>query len=99
MRVCVQGSANIYDHTVTLFADKYLPSNENLIPTGEKVNVAGTPYDLRQPRRLGDALAAVPSNGFDNTFLIRGASGIRLAARYCNALFLYSLKFFFSLKC
>jgi aldose 1-epimerase len=46
----LDGSPDILDHEVTLFADFYTPADSELIPTGEIRAVAGTPYDFRQPR-------------------------------------------------
>ena len=46
----LDGSPDILDHEVTLFADFYTPVDADLIPTGEIRAVAGTPYDFRQPR-------------------------------------------------
>jgi aldose 1-epimerase len=46
----LDGSPDILDHEVTLFADFYTPADDELIPTGEIRAVAGTPYDFRKPR-------------------------------------------------
>lgn len=66
-----QGSTNIDDHVITIKADFYTPLNENVIPTGEIASVAGTPYDLRTPVRLGDRLKDVNNGkGFDINFCV-----------------------------
>ena len=46
----LDGSADVLDHDVTLFADFFTPSDPELIPTGEIRAVAGTPYDFRSER-------------------------------------------------
>jgi aldose 1-epimerase len=46
----LDGSPDILDHEVTLFADFYTPADAELIPTGEIRTVAGTPYDFRAAR-------------------------------------------------
>jgi aldose 1-epimerase len=46
----LDGSPDILDHEVTLFADFYTPADSELIPTGEIRAVAGTPYDFRAAR-------------------------------------------------
>ena len=46
----LDGSPDILDHEVNLFADFYTPADAELIPTGEIRAVAGTPYDFRNPR-------------------------------------------------
>ena len=43
----LDGSPDVLDHEVTLFADFYTPADAELIPTGEIRSVAGTPYDFR----------------------------------------------------
>ncbi len=43
-------------HRLQIAADRYLPVRPDLIPTGEQADVAGTPFDFRAPRRIGDAL-------------------------------------------
>jgi aldose 1-epimerase len=46
----LDGSPDILDHEVTLFADFYTPADAELIPTGDIRAVAGTPYDFRGAR-------------------------------------------------
>ena len=46
----LDGSADVLDHDLTLFADFFTPSDPELIPTGEIRAVAGTPYDFRSER-------------------------------------------------
>jgi len=48
----LDGSPDILDHEVTLFADFYTPSDAELIPTGEIRSVAGGAYDFRTPRTV-----------------------------------------------
>lgn len=49
-------SGSVRDHLLTVFADSYLETDETLIPTGKLASVEGTPFDLRTPKRLGDAI-------------------------------------------
>jgi aldose 1-epimerase len=42
------------DCVVTITADRWLPVDERLIPRGPAQDVTGTPYDLREGRKLGD---------------------------------------------
>lgn len=46
-------SGKILDHALRLDADRYLPTDENLIPTGELRAVEGTPFDFREPKAIG----------------------------------------------
>jgi aldose 1-epimerase len=49
----------ILDQQLQIAGSRYLPVRNDLIPTGEQMPVEGTPFDFRQPRRIGDALEAL----------------------------------------
>lgn len=50
-----EGSANgAMGHVVTIPAETYLPTDEGAIPTGEFRPVAGTVFDFRRPRAVGE---------------------------------------------
>ena len=68
------GREDIRGHQVKVYADKYTPTGEGLIPTGEIATVEGTPYDLRQWTTLDDRLSVL-SNGFDNNYCVNGTPG------------------------
>lgn len=55
--------ADVSALTVAVHADRYLPVDEDLIPTGELAPVAGTSFDLREPVVLGD-------RAFDHTWVL-----------------------------
>lgn len=70
-------AGDVTDHKLKLFASRYLPTDETLIPTGELAPVAGTPMDFTQPRRIGDGLktdfpALNYGKGYDNCFVVDG---------------------------
>ena len=67
------GRGTILDHRLTIEADAYVPVDGTLIPTGELAPVAGTPFDFRRPKRVGDDLAKVPG-GYDHNFALRGVA-------------------------
>ena len=68
------GGATVEDHVVAVAADRYLPVDDAGIPTGGLVGVEGTPFDLRRPTRLGDAMRAMPG-GYDHCFEVAGEAG------------------------
>lgn len=77
-----QGSANVFDHVVTLNANSYTPVDETLIPTGQIANVKGTLFDLRTPVKLGDRLKEVNNGmGFDNNFCVGEENKMKTIAR------------------
>lgn len=71
---------NILQHSLKLYADKYLPADDELLPTGEILSVKGTSFDFSSERVLKHAIKET-ENGFDNTFVINNGSGrLKLAA-------------------
>jgi aldose 1-epimerase len=63
-----------HDHVLTLNADRYLPTDDTLIPTGVLQPVAGTPFDFRTPRRIGERIDKVEGDhfagGYDHCFVL-----------------------------
>ncbi len=70
------GSGTIDGRLLTLEADRYLEAGPDTIPTGRILEVAGTRYDFREPRRIDAAGDA----DYDNCFVVRG-EGFRRVAR------------------
>jgi aldose 1-epimerase len=46
----------ILDHVAYIDADRYTPTNDELIPTGQFDPVKGTPLDFTTPARIGDRI-------------------------------------------
>lgn len=70
-------STSALDHDLQIAADAVTPVRPDLIPTGELLAVDGTPFDLRTPRRLGEALAERHpqleiGGGFDHNWVLKG---------------------------
>lgn len=77
---------SINDHILMLHADKYLPTNIGLIPTGELATVKGTPMDFTEPTAIGKCVnmafeALKFGGGYDHAWVLTPAVGIRPAAR------------------
>jgi len=74
------GKGDILGHQLTLYADKFTPVNEGLIPTGEIRDVKGTPMDFSAPAAIGSRIAQV-KGGYDHNYVLRNSSGaLALAA-------------------
>lgn len=74
-------AGGILDHQVTLFADRYLPVDETLIPLGPLAPVANTPMDFTTPHKIGERIAKV-DGGYDHCYVLnRKGQGLELAAR------------------
>lgn len=70
-----EGEGDIRDHSLQVFADRYIPYNEDILPTGEVLPVEGTVMDFRQPVRIGDRIDDpffAPGRGIDNGWALPG---------------------------
>ena len=79
---------DVLGHRVTLFASQFTPVNETSIPTGERRSVAGTPFDFREPRAIGERIRNGSDEqlhfgrGYDHNYIVDGEPGrVRPAAR------------------
>ncbi|HET6895042.1 MAG TPA: aldose epimerase family protein [Candidatus Baltobacteraceae bacterium] len=64
----LSGAGSITDHELQIHGSNYTPLDDELIPTGEIAPVAGTKYDFRAMREIGDET-------FDVNFAIDGWNG------------------------
>jgi len=79
---------HVNDHLLTIHADYYTPVQAGMIPSGAIVPVAGTPFDFRLPKAIGQDLddaheQLILGKGYDHNFVLRRAvanSGLHLAA-------------------
>lgn len=70
-----EASGPIFDHTVQIFADQFLPVDDSLIPTGDFRDVAGTVFDFRSPQVLGMGIRCGDEQisrgcGYDHCFVL-----------------------------
>ncbi|MDR3234248.1 MAG: galactose mutarotase [Planctomycetaceae bacterium] len=56
------------EHVLTINADQYLPTDENLIPAGGLKPVADTPFDFRTPHKIGERISQVKGEQFSGGY-------------------------------
>jgi aldose 1-epimerase len=82
---------DILGHQLMIRADRFIPVDSGLIPTGAMAPVANTPLDFRTPTAIGARIHdADPqlgfAGGYDHSFVLRrGAPGLVHAARLTDA--------------
>lgn len=77
------GRTPILDHVLTIHADRYTPTNADLVVTGEVRSVVGTPLDFRSPTSIGARFPQMDNLpiGYDHNYLLDVSSdALRLAA-------------------
>jgi aldose 1-epimerase len=79
-------SRGALDHALAIRAGAITPVRPDLIPTGEKLPVEGTPFDLRMARRLGEVLSQPHAQlalvgGYDHNWVLASGDGPDLVLR------------------
>jgi aldose 1-epimerase len=79
------GSGDVLGHLIQVSASLYTPVDQSMIPTGQIVGVAGTPYDLRRLTPVGARISLVSSGGavgYDLKYVVavHGGQGLKQVA-------------------
>jgi len=85
-----QGAGDILQHEMTLFADRFTPVDDGLIPTGELRSVKGTPFDFTKPVAIGARINQDDEQlkfglGYDHNFVLNGGGKLAKAAEVYEA--------------
>ncbi|MFZ4681735.1 MAG: aldose epimerase family protein [Terrimicrobiaceae bacterium] len=75
-----EGSGEIFDHELTVYAERAFLVDDLLTPLGRTAPIAGTAADFSSPRRLGDAIPELFARHGD-CYQLPGGGTLRRAAR------------------
>lgn len=76
-----EGSGEIYDHELEIYADFITETDDNSIPTGKFTPVAGTPFDFTSGHRIGERIHQLVM-GYDDNYVLRNKNAeLALAAK------------------
>ncbi len=75
--------ASVMDHQLAIYADDYLPSNQQQLPTGDIDSVSGTSFDFREVKVINQMLdennlQIKYGSGFDHSWVLEKISTPRL---------------------
>lgn len=74
------GKSDVLAHRLTIHADRYLPVDDTLIPTGELNSVHGTPMDFTTSKEIGSRLDQVAADprGYDHCYVLNQPANVKL---------------------
>ncbi len=80
-----ESAGSIMDHILMIDADCFTPVDEYSIPYGTLESVEGTPFDFREPKKIGRDAGAESeqlehTGGYDHNFALNG-EGLRVVAK------------------
>lgn len=79
------GHGSAMEHTLQIHADHFLENSGECLPTGKILPVEKTPFDFRQPKKIGRDIDIPDSNlkngsGYDHNFCLSGNGKLTRAA-------------------
>ncbi|MFF9864923.1 aldose epimerase family protein [Streptomyces sp. NPDC013953] len=84
-----EGGGSVLGHELRLAASRYTPADATLIPTGELAAVAGTPFDFRREKPVGQDIRTaheqlVTAKGYDHNWVLD--KGVTVRPEYAATL-------------
>jgi aldose 1-epimerase len=82
------GAGDILAHELTIDADMFTPIESTAIPTGAMTPVAGTPFDFRTPRPIGERISQPDKQlkhgqGYDHNFVLNKPAPAAMTLAAC----------------
>ena len=81
----LDGSENILQHHLQVFADRFCEGDAGCLPTGKLCSVEGTPFDFRKEKKIGADITCDDeqlklANGYDHNYCLSGNHAARLGS-------------------
>ncbi len=76
-----EGVGTVEDYVMTIAADAYTPIDSLSIPLGQNESVEGTPFDFREPHKIGERIGQegneqlANARGYDHNWVLNGPAG------------------------
>jgi len=73
----LNGSGTAMEHELQIFAERFLETDQDGLPTGKYLDTAGTPFDFRTPKIVSSLISQPHPQmtigcGYDHTFVLSG---------------------------
>ena len=82
----LNGTGTAMEHELQIFAERFLQTDRDGLPTGAYLDVAGTPFDFRMPKRVSEQICGSHPQltigcGYDHTYALSGRKAAVLKSR------------------
>jgi aldose 1-epimerase len=64
------GCGTVLDHVLQIFADRYVVTDKDLLPTGQISEVDNTSFDFRKPHLIGERIKDIAMGGYDLCYVL-----------------------------